>query len=137
MNGFDKSAQSMSLVAFLAVATVALLLCVMTGPDRDDLDEFYAGSRSLSPLQNGLALAGDYLSAATVLSTTGIIALTGYDGTILALSITLSLVLLMFLLAEPCATRAGSPWATCSCAAPPAAPSASPPVRPPSPRSSR
>ncbi|MFE7620238.1 cation acetate symporter [Streptomyces sp. NPDC057496] len=97
----------MSLVAFLAVATVALLLCVMTGPDRDDLAEFYTGSRSLPPLYNGLALAGDYLSAATVLGTTGIIALTGYDGTILALSITLSLVLLMFLLAEPLRNAGG------------------------------
>ncbi|MFH8517639.1 cation acetate symporter [Streptomyces gelaticus] len=107
MNGFNNSAQSMSLVAFLAVGTVALLLCVMTGPDRDDLDEFYTGSRSLSPMQNGLALAGDYLSAATVLGTTGIIALTGYDGMILALSITLSLVLLMFLLAEPLRNAGG------------------------------
>ncbi|MFB6712494.1 MULTISPECIES: cation acetate symporter [unclassified Streptomyces] len=97
----------MSLVAFLAVATVALLLCVMTGPDRDDLDEFYTGSRSRSPLRSGLALAGDYLSAATVLGTTGIIALTGYDGMILALSITLSLVLLMFLLAEPLRNAGG------------------------------
>ncbi|MFE7463703.1 cation acetate symporter [Streptomyces sp. NPDC057499] len=107
MNGFDNSAQSMSLVAFLAVGTVALLLCVMTGPDRDDLDEFYTGSRSLGPMRNGLALAGDYLSAATVLGTTGIIALTGYDGTILALSITLSMVLLMFLLAEPLRNTGG------------------------------
>ncbi|MEU6018618.1 cation acetate symporter [Streptomyces sp. NPDC047515] len=97
----------MSLVAFLAVATVALLLCVMTGPDRDDLHEFYTGSRSRSPLRSGLALAGDYLSAATVLGTTGIIALTGYDGLILALSITLSLVLLMFLLAEPLRNAGG------------------------------
>ncbi|MFD7066258.1 cation acetate symporter [Streptomyces sp. NPDC059913] len=107
MNGFDNSAQSMSLVAFLAVGTVALLLCVMTGPDRDDLGEFYTGSRSLGPVRSGLALAGDYLSAATVLGTTGIIALTGYDGTILALSITLSLVLLMFLLAEPLRNTGG------------------------------
>ncbi|MFB7914593.1 cation acetate symporter [Streptomyces sp. NPDC056061] len=107
MNGFDDSARSMSLVAFLAVGTLALLLCVMTGPDRDDLDEFYSGSRTLSPRRNGLALAGDYLSAATVLGTTGIIALTGYDGMILALSITLSLVLLMFLLAEPLRNTGG------------------------------
>ncbi|GAA3484077.1 cation acetate symporter [Streptomyces yanii] len=101
MNAFDESAQTMSLVAFIAVASVTLLLCVMTGPDRDDLDEFYAGYRSLSPVRNGLAIAGDYLSAATLLGTTGIIALTGYDGLVLALSTTLSLVLLMFLLAEP------------------------------------
>ncbi|MFI8436690.1 cation acetate symporter [Streptomyces sp. NPDC079020] len=101
MNGFDESAQTMSLVAFIAVATVALLLCVMTGPERDDLDTFYTGYRTLSPLRNGLAIAGDYLSAATVLGATGLTALTGYDGLVVALSTVLSLVLLMFLLAEP------------------------------------
>ncbi|MEV5874468.1 cation acetate symporter [Streptomyces sp. NPDC052101] len=99
--GFSGTAQSMSLVAFTTVATVILLLCVMTGPDRDDLDEFYTGYGSLSPLRNGLAIAGDYISAATVLGTGGIIALCGYDGVVLALSTALSLMLLMFLLAEP------------------------------------
>ncbi len=91
----------MSLVAFSTAATVTLLLCVMTGPDRDDLDEFYTGYGSLSPLRNGLAIAGDYISAATVLGTGGVIALCGYDGVVLALSTALSLMLLMFLLAEP------------------------------------
>ncbi|WP_394815897.1 sodium/solute symporter [Streptomyces gibsoniae] len=99
--GFSDSARTMSLVAFTAIATITLLLCVMTGPDRDDLDEFYTGYNSLSPMRNGLAIAGDYISAATVLGTGGIIALTGYDGVVLALSTALSLMLLMFLLAEP------------------------------------
>ncbi|MFF7446217.1 MULTISPECIES: cation acetate symporter [unclassified Streptomyces] len=101
MTGFSDSAQAMSLVAFSAVATITLLLCVMTGPDRDDLDEFYTGYGSLSPLRNGLAIAGDYISAATVLGTGGVIALCGHDGIVLALSTALSLMLLMFLLAEP------------------------------------
>lgn len=95
------SAQAMSLVAFTAVVTLTLLLCVMTGPDRDDLGEFYTGYGTLSSLRNGLAIAGDYISAATVLGTGGIIALVGYDGVVLALSTALSLMLLMFLLAEP------------------------------------
>ncbi|MFF3331505.1 cation acetate symporter [Streptomyces sp. NPDC002888] len=101
MTELSGDAQTMSLVAFTAVVTVTLLLCVMTGPDRDDLDEFYTGYRSLSPLRNGLAIAGDYISAATVLGTGGVIALFGYDGIVLALSTALSLMLLMFLLAEP------------------------------------
>lgn len=101
VSGFSGSAQAMSLVAFSAVATITLLLCVMTGPDRDDLDEFYTGYGTLSPLRNGLAIAGDYISAATVLGTGGVIALCGYDGVVLALSTALSLLLLMFLLAEP------------------------------------
>ncbi|WP_425584296.1 sodium:solute symporter family transporter, partial [Streptomyces violaceus] len=98
---FSGNAQAMSLVGFTSVATITLLLCVMTGPDRDDLDEFYTGYSSLSPMRNGLAIAGDYISAATVLGTGGVIALFGYDGTVLALSTALSLMLLMFLLAEP------------------------------------
>ncbi|MFI2351607.1 cation acetate symporter [Streptomyces sp. NPDC019443] len=101
MTGFSSEAQTMSFVAFIAVTTVTLLLCVMTGPDRDDLDEFYTGFRSLSPVQSGLAIAGDYISAASVLGTIGVISLLGQDGLVLALSTVLSLVLLMFLLAEP------------------------------------
>jgi SSS family solute:Na+ symporter/cation/acetate symporter len=101
MNAFSDDTQTLSLKAFTAVATVTLLLCVMTGPDRDDLDEFYTGYSSLSPMRNGLAIAGDYISAATVLGTGGVIALYGYDGIVLALSTALSLMLLMFLLAEP------------------------------------
>ncbi|MBO1336560.1 cation acetate symporter [Streptomyces sp. VRA16 Mangrove soil] len=97
----DTSAESMSLVAFTAVATATLLLCIVTSPDRDDLEEFYTGFGRLTPMRNGLAIAGDYISAATVLATTGIIALLGYDGVVLALSTALSLMLLMFLLAEP------------------------------------
>ncbi|WP_225838045.1 cation acetate symporter [Streptomyces sp. NK08204] len=101
LSGLSSDSQTMSLVAFSAVTAVTLLLCVMTGPDRDDLDEFYTGYGSLSPLRNGLAIAGDYISAATVLGTGGVIALCGYDGLVLALSTALSLMLLMFLLAEP------------------------------------
>ena len=127
MTHFSGNAQAMSLVAFSAVATITLLLCVMTGPDGDDLDEFYTGYGSLSPMRNGLAIAGDYISAASVLGTGGVIALCGYDGIALALSTALSLMLLMFLLAEP--LRAGSPWATPSRGACRAAPCASPPAR--------
>ncbi len=101
MTGFSEGEQAMFLVGFSAVATLTLLLCVMTGPDRDDLDEFYTGYGSLSPMRNGLAIAGDYISAATVLGTGGVIALFGFDGVVLALSTALSLLLLMFLMAEP------------------------------------
>ncbi|MER5512130.1 cation acetate symporter [Streptomyces sp. NPDC002766] len=101
MNDFSSGTQAVVLVLFTTLVTVTLMMCVMAGPERDDLTNFYTGYRSLTPLKNGLAIAGDYISAATVLSTTGIIALAGYDGYVLAVSTALSLVLLMFLLAEP------------------------------------
>ncbi|MEU6590000.1 cation acetate symporter [Streptomyces sp. NPDC046881] len=101
MNDYGSGTQALVLVLFSTLVTLTLLMCVMAGPDRDDLTNFYTGYLSLTPLKNGLAIAGDYISAATVLSTTGIIALAGYDGYVLAVSTALSLVLLMFLLAEP------------------------------------
>ncbi|MEU0005727.1 cation acetate symporter [Streptomyces sp. NPDC006314] len=101
MNDFGSGTQAIVLILFSTLVTLTLLMCVMAGPDRDDLTNFYTGYLSLTPLKNGLAIAGDYISAATVLSTTGIIALAGYDGYVLAVSTALSLVLLMFLLAEP------------------------------------
>ncbi|MFD9435283.1 cation acetate symporter [Streptomyces sp. NPDC060002] len=101
MTDFGAGSQATVLVLFTTLVTVTLMMCVMTGPDRDDLTNFYTGYLSLTPFKNGLAIAGDYISAATVLSTTGIIALAGYDGYVLAVSTALSLVLLMFLMAEP------------------------------------
>ncbi|MER6429136.1 hypothetical protein ABT272_15485 [Streptomyces sp900105245] len=101
MNDFGTGTQTVVLILFTTLVTLTLLMCVLAGSDRDDLTDFYTGYRSLTPLKNGLAIAGDYISAATVLSTTGIIALAGYDGYVLAVSTALSLVLLMFLLAEP------------------------------------
>lgn len=100
-NTVDATSQSLSFAIFAALVSVTMLLCIMTSAERDDLDEFYTGFRTLAPLRNGLAIAGDYISAATVLSTIGIIALAGFDGFILALSTALSLLLLMVLLAEP------------------------------------
>lgn len=129
MTGFDDSAQAMSLVVFIAVATIVLLLCVLAGPGRDNLEEFYTGYGNLAPLRNGLAIAGDYLSAATVLSTTGIIALTGHDGLVLVLSTILSLVLLMFLLAEPLRNAGRFTLGDVLARRSPAAPCASPPAR--------
>ncbi|MGP3998831.1 sodium/solute symporter [Streptomyces sp. 8N706] len=101
MNDFTSHTQTAVLLLFTALVTITLLLCVMAGPDRDELANFYTGYRTLTPFKNGMAIAGDYVSAATVLSTTGIIALAGYDGFVLAMATALSLVLLMFLLAEP------------------------------------
>ncbi|MXM65280.1 cation acetate symporter [Streptomyces sp. HUCO-GS316] len=101
MTDFSSGTQATVLILFTTLVTLTLLMCVMAGPERDDLANFYTGYLSLTPLKNGLAIAGDYISAATVLSTTGIVALAGYDGYVLAVSTALSLVLLMFLLAEP------------------------------------
>nr|WP_239091646.1 cation acetate symporter [Streptomyces sp. SID14478] len=65
----------------------------------DDPEHFYAGgSAAFGPVGGGLAIAGDYLSAATLLSTTGAVALDGTDGILFAGATVLSLYLVMRIL---------------------------------------
>src|SRR6202521_4432078 len=63
--------------------------------------EFYAAGRSVSAMQNGLALSGDYMSAAAFLGITGLVALRGYDGMIYATGWLVGWPALMFLIAGP------------------------------------
>lgn len=63
--------------------------------------EFYAAGRSISGFQNGLALAGDYMSAASFLGIAGMVALKGFDGLIYSIGFLVGWPLIMFLIAEP------------------------------------
>ncbi|MBV9470005.1 MAG: cation/acetate symporter ActP [Abitibacteriaceae bacterium] len=63
--------------------------------------QFYAADRSISGLQNGLALAGDYMSAASFLGIAGLVATGGYDGLIYSIGYLVGWPIVMFLIAEP------------------------------------
>lgn len=63
--------------------------------------EFYAAGRSISGFQNGLALAGDYMSAASFLGIAGMVATKGFDGLIYSIGFLVGWPLIMFLIAEP------------------------------------
>ncbi len=63
--------------------------------------EFFAAGRTVGAFQNGLALAGDYMSAASFLGIAGLVALSGYDGMIYATGWLVGWPALMFLIAEP------------------------------------
>ena len=45
-------------------------------------EDFYAAARSITARQNGFALAGDYMSAASFLGIAGLVSMTGFDGLI-------------------------------------------------------
>ncbi|HYY82241.1 MAG TPA: cation acetate symporter [Actinomycetes bacterium] len=63
--------------------------------------DFYAANRRLRGWQNGIAISGDYTSAATFLGVPGSIALAGFDGLLLFVGGLAALVLLMLVAAEP------------------------------------
>jgi cation/acetate symporter len=63
--------------------------------------EYYTAARSITGFQNGLALSGDYMSAASFLGISGMVALSGYDGMIYATGWLVGWPVLLFLIAEP------------------------------------
>ena len=64
-------------------------------------DQFYAAGRSVTAFQNGLALAGDYMSAASFLGIAGLVAVSGFDGLIYSIGFLVGWPIVMFLIAEP------------------------------------
>ncbi|MFA1537590.1 solute symporter family protein [Actinomadura monticuli] len=65
---------------FVAFILLTLGITIWARANTRGADDFYAGGRTFSGAQNGVALAGDYMSAASFLGIAGIIALNGYDG---------------------------------------------------------
>src|SRR5690349_6640264 len=64
-------------------------------------EEFYAAGRSITPGQNGFALAGDYMSAASFLGIAGLVSTTGFDGLIYSTGWLVGWPVVLFLIAEP------------------------------------
>jgi cation/acetate symporter len=86
---------------FLIIAALTLCITYWAAKRTRSTKEFYAAGRSVSGLQNGLALAGDYMSAASFLGIAGLVSLKGYDGMIYATGWLVGWPALMFLIAEP------------------------------------
>ena len=63
--------------------------------------DFYTGGGGISGLQNGLAIAGDYMSAASFLGLSGMVFIFGFDGLIYSIGFLISWPFVMFLIAEP------------------------------------
>ncbi|MGW6601205.1 solute symporter family protein [Streptomyces sp. NPDC055036] len=82
---------------------VAITLGITTWASRrrqGSVDEFYAGGRLFSPMENGFAIAGDYMSAASFLGISGLIALFGYDGLLYSVGFLVAWLVVLFLVAE-------------------------------------
>ncbi|GAA3841124.1 cation acetate symporter [Streptomyces phyllanthi] len=97
----DDFSLQLTLVLFITVVVVTLFTVLLTAPQHDEISEFYLGNRDMSPLRNGLAMCGDYLSAATLLGSTGLVALTGYDGLLQLGGTVVAWMMVLLLIAEP------------------------------------
>jgi cation/acetate symporter len=89
-------------IAFFALFIVLSLgITVWASRRTRTADHFYAAGRSVTAFQNGLALAGDYMSAASFLGIAGLVAVSGFDGLIYSIGFLVGWPIVMFLIAEP------------------------------------
>lgn len=88
-----------TLFALFVVAT--LVITVWAGRQTKNAADFYAGGRQFTAFQNGLAVSGDYMSAASFLGIAGAIALFGYDGFLYSIGFLVAWLVALLLVAEP------------------------------------
>ncbi|MFM5905731.1 MAG: cation acetate symporter [Micrococcales bacterium] len=91
----------LSSILFVAFVAFTLVLVFRAGRSNKKSSDFYDGGGSFSGFQNGLAIAGDYMSAASFLGIAGTIALFGYDGFLYSIGFLVAWLVALLLVAEP------------------------------------
>ena len=85
---------------FLAFVVVTLVVVYRTARGNRTASDYYAAGRAFTGAQNGVAIAGDYLSAASFLGIAGAIALNGYDGFLYSIGFLVAWLVALLLVAE-------------------------------------
>jgi len=89
------------ITVFAFVILLSLAITYWAARRTQSTEQFYTAGRKLSGLQNGLALAGDFMSASAFLGTTGMVAIFGFDGMMYAIGGMVGWPILVCLIAEP------------------------------------
>ena len=92
--------QALTSVLFLGFVAITLFITIRASRATKTATDFYAGGRSFSGMQNGVAIGGDYMSAASFLGIAGIIALYGYDGFLYSIGFLVAWLVALLLVAE-------------------------------------
>ena len=92
--------RTLTISLFLAVVAVTLYITWWASRQNKTAADYYAGGRSFTGAQNGLAVAGDYMSAASFLGISGQIALYGYDGFLYSIGFLVAWLVALLLIAE-------------------------------------
>src|SRR5918993_496160 len=90
----------LALSIFGVVVAVTLIVTYFASKRVTSATDFWAAGRGLTGPQNGFAIAGDYMSAASFLGIAGLIFLFGFDGFLYSVGFLVAFLTVMFLLAE-------------------------------------
>jgi cation/acetate symporter len=89
-----------NIAIFAAFVVVTLAIVIRASRTNRSAADFYAGGRAFTGRQNGIAISGDYLSAASFLGIAGAIAINGYDGFLYSIGFLVAWLVALLLVAE-------------------------------------
>ena len=92
---------AIAIVFFVLFIVGALGVSTWAARRTHSTEQFYAAGGSITGTQNGIALAGDYMSAASFLGIAGLVSLNGFDGLIYSVGWLVGWPIVLFLIAEP------------------------------------
>ena len=92
---------NLTLALFLIVIAITLGITAWASRRTGTTVQFWAAGRGIKGWQNGLAISGDYMSAASFLGIAGLIAFNGYDGFMYSVGWLVAYLTVLFLIAEP------------------------------------
>ena len=92
--------QVLTTTLFLGVVALTIGITFWASRQTSGTADYYAGGRNFSGFQNGLAIGGDYMSAASFLGISGAIALAGYDGFLYSIGFLVAWLVALLLVAE-------------------------------------
>ena len=89
-----------AVVMFIIFISITLGITYWAAKKTRSASDFYTAGGSISGFQNGLAIAGDYMSAASFLGISGLVFASGFDGLIYSIGFLVGWPVILFLLAE-------------------------------------
>ena len=92
---------AIAMAFFFVFISITLAITFWAARRTKTTEHFYAAGRTISAGQNGFALAGDYMSAASFLGIAGLVSTTGFDGLIYSTGWLVGWPVVLFLIAEP------------------------------------
>lgn len=92
----------LTFIVFGAIIALTMFVTYLASKRVHSASDFYTAGGGISGVQNGWAIAGDYLSAASFLGIAGLISLYGYDGFMYSVGWLVAYITVLLVIAEPC-----------------------------------
>ena len=97
-----KANKAITLSMFAVIISITLGVVIWAAKKTKTTADFYAAGGGITGTQNGWAIAGDYMSAASFLGISGMISLYGYDGFMYSVGWLVAYITVLLIVAEPC-----------------------------------